>query len=598
MLFESEGGKPDIFNPVHAGHFAATAASPDYAEERAELEWVLAHPEISRSANLVRFLSFICTKYFEGEAGEIREYTIATEALGRKCSNFDSHSDPIVRVTARTLRKKLDAIYSTDGQSRPVRIVLPIGHYVPEFVHSTEPYVEASVLDEQAHAPAADLSEDLDLIDSMELPAVAKAVVRASGHWAKWWKLVLAVLALPVIFFAGFLIGRSHDNSPHVVGEDFNWGTPAWADEFDGAVGQLPDATKWAFDLGQPESLSLHDHRVYCSPRGGGASECDPHHPNAFLDGSGHLVLRAQKTPAGVWTIARINTKGLKNFQYGRIEARMKMPVGAGLWPSFIIFGSNVDTVRWPVSGSIDIAENVALTGNSYGLGPTMIRSALHGPRYFGSNGLWHDFRLPNGGRVDDGAFHTYGIIWSPGMVQFYVDDPANVYFVHEASDIPEGGAWVFDHPFCLQLALAVGGDWAGDTNASTPNPADLLIDYVRVYRIPPVHAPTISFHSFTVKAGTAVASTVSLHAVDYSGRVRLVCSTNNPAVFCSLATPILDFSDTLSQKDTLTLSTASFAENGRVVAPAGRYNVTIAATTISGDRSQLTVPFDVRNGD
>jgi beta-glucanase (GH16 family) len=393
------------------------------------------------------------------------------------------------------------------------------------------------------------------------------------------------------------LIGRSHDNSPHVVGEGFSWGTPAWADEFDGAAGQLPDATKWAFDLGEPEGVSLHDHRVYCSPRGGGASECDPHSPNAFLDGSGHLVLRAQKTRDGVWTIARINTKGLKNFQYGRIEARMKMPVGAGLWPSFIIFGSNVGSVPWPDSGSIDIAENVALTGNTYGLGPTMIRSTLHGPRYFGSNGLWHDFRLPNGGRVDDGAFHTYGIIWSPGMVQFYVDDPANVYFVHDASNIPEDGAWVFDHPFCLQLGLAVGGDWAGDTNASTPNPADLLIDYVRVYRIPLVQAPTISIHSFTVKAGTAVASTVSLRAADYSGRVRLACSTDNPVVFCSLATSILNFSDTLSQEDTLTLSTASFAENGRVVAPAGRYKVTIAATTISGDRSQLTVPFEVRNG-
>jgi beta-glucanase (GH16 family) len=595
MQFEADGERPENFNPAHS---ASVAASAGAAEERAELEWVLAHPEISRSANLVRFLSFICAKYFEGAADEIREHSIATEALGRKRSNFDSHSDPIVRVIARTLRKKLDAIYSTDGQSRPLRIVLPVGHYVPEFVRPASSSAGATVFNEPAQASAAELSEELDLGDSAELLAVEKTAARLPVRWVKWWKPALAALIIPAIFLAGFLIGRRQDHAPHIVGEGFNWGAPAWTDEFDGAVGQPPDATKWAFDLAQPEGASQHDRRVYCSPRGGGAAECDSRQPNAFLDGSGHLVLRAQKTSAGVWTMARINTKGLKDFQYGRIEARMKMPVGAGLWPSFIIFGSNVDTVRWPVSGSIDVAENVALTANSNGLGPTMIRSTLHGPRYFGSNGLWHDFRLPNGARVDDGAFHTYGIIWSPGMVQFYVDDPANVYFVHDASDVPEGGAWVFDHPFCLQLSLAVGGDWAGDTDGKTPNPADLLIDYVRVYRIPPVHAPTIAFQPVTVKAGTAVASIVSLHAPDYAGRVRLACSTDVSTVSCSLATSVLNFSDTLSQEDTLTLSTSSFAENGRVVAPPGHYKVTIAATTISGDHSQLTVPFNVRNGD
>src|SRR6202041_3375306 len=120
------------------------------------------------------------------------------------------------------------------------------------------------------------------------------------------------------------------------------------------------------------------------------------------LDGSGHLVLRAEKNPNGVWTSARITTRGLKTFQYGRIEARMKMPVGAGLWPAFWMLGANFATAGWPSSGSVDVVENVSLTSATNGVGPTMVRATVHGPRYFRGNGLWHDFKLPNGARVDD----------------------------------------------------------------------------------------------------------------------------------------------------------------------------------------------------
>lgn len=594
MRSEGEGTKLDHLHPVDLG---SSPSGTPFSEERAELEWVLAQPEIARSANLIRFLSFICERYFAGATAEIREQSIATEALGRKRANFDSHADPIVRVTARTLRKKLDLIYSTDGSSRRLRIVLPVGHYVPEFV-SVSHALAALPSESDEVIPSVDPADSGEPIEAEEAPASTHAPSWKKISWKKAWKPAVALLGIPAIFLAGFLFGRREDHTPHVVGEGPSWGAPAWADEFDGSAAQLPDPAKWTFDQEPVGALSGGDRQVYCSPRSGGPAGCDPHRPNAFLDGSGHLVLRAQKNASGVWTLVRISTHGLKDFHYGRIEVRMRMPVGTGLWPSFIMVGSNKDSVGWPASGSIDVAENVSSTASSNGLGPTMIRSTLHGPRYFGSNGLWHDFRLPAGARVDDSAFHTYGIIWSPGMVQFYVDDPANVYFVHEANDIPEGGAWVFDHPFYIQLSLGAGGDWAGPTDASTPNPADLVIDYVRAYKIPPVHAPSITFQPVTIKAGTAVASTVSLHSTDYTGRVRVSCSTDAPDVPCSLATPVLNFSDTLSQQDTLTLSTNSFEEKGRVVATPGRYHVTITATALSGDQSKLTFPFEVRSGD
>lgn len=571
------------------------------------MEWVLCHPEISHSASLVRFLSFICNKYFNGESEEIREHTIAVEALGRKASSFDSHVDPIVRVTARSLRKKLLKLYRSDGQGHRLQIVLPLGHYVPQFVRRASPGAEAALPGEAAaNEPASRESAATGGIATAARPGGA-------GGGAKWrslrrflfglnrravWEFALLLLGVPAIFLAGLFLGLNQSQQRRSSGEAIKWGEPIWSDEFDGAAQQLPDPSKWTFDLEKQAGLGNHEREIYCSPWDEHSSECDPHHPNAFMDGAGHLVLRAERNGNGIWTLARITTKGLKNFQYGRIEARMKLPVGAGLWPSFLMVGADSDAVGWPASGSLDIAENVSITPGSNGLGPTMIRATLHGPRYFGGNGLWHDFKFPNGGRVDDGSFHTYGVIWSPGMVQFYVDDPANIFFVQDASSLPEGGEWVFDHPFFLMMNLALGGEWPGDSDATTPNPADMLVDYVRVYKIPTVPAPKIEWQSVKVKAGSSAASTVSLRSRSNVGRVHLACSTDAPTAACSLATSVVNFSDTLFQEDTLTISTISFTEKGRIVASPGRYKVTITATTISGDRSQATVPFDINNGE
>jgi beta-glucanase (GH16 family) len=199
---------------------------------------------------------------------------------------------------------------------------------------------------------------------------------------------------------------------------------------------------------------------------------------------------------------------------------------------------------------------------------------------------------------VDDGGFHTYGIIWSPGMIQFYVDDPANIFFVEDASEVPEGGEWVFDHPFYILINLAVGGSWPGSPDATTPNPADVLVDYVRVYKIPTVPAPSIQWQPIQIKAGLAAASTINLRSHGGSGRVYLACSTEPATARCTLATSVVDFTNDLSREDTLTISTEFFTDRGRLVAPPGSYKLTITATSISGDRSQLTVPFEVKSSE
>lgn len=568
----------------------ADSASPNslnFRKEREELEWLLSHPEMVRSTNLVRFLSFICNRYFDGQSDDIREYSIAVEALGRKAASFDSHVDPIVRVTARALRKKLDEIYKGDGKDRPLQIVLPVGHYVPQFVPASQAAAQVENGGNGAQ-PREDQAGKGRRAGAAQWLAERRRLIVQSG---------LAVLALAAVFAAGYFWGRRAKSPSVSMNQSFNWGAPVWSDEFNGAAGQTPDPTKWSFQTGNNKGWGNHELEIYCAPEGRNPRGCNPHRPNAFLDGAGHLVLRAERNADGDWTSARMTTSGLKDFQYGRIEARMRMPVGPGLWPSFWMLGSDFKKVGWPASGSVDIVENVSETQRTNGLGPQMIRATVHGPRYYGANGLWHDFVLPDGGRVDDSSFHTYGIIWSPGMIQFYVDNPANVYFVQDANDIPAGGRWVFNHPFSLVLNLAVGGDWPGDPNASTPNPARMLVDYVRAYKIPKVQAPRIMWQPVQVKTGASVASIVSLQARHYAGRVLLTCTTQPATATCSLATSVVNFSDTLSQEDTLTLSTESFSDKGKTVAPPGRYKVTITATTMSGNRSQLTVPFEVTGG-
>ncbi len=576
---------------------APEPAANNFREEREELERVLSYPEISRSASLVRFLSFICNKYFDGEAQEIREYSIAVEALGRKEVNFDSHIDPIVRVTARALRKKLREYYKGEGHDHALQIHLPLGHYVPQFLRNTGEEEVEEAQSENAAAEESEAGADAQAEESAVEEKTGGAAGFLRAHRLLAWNAAAILLIVPAIFLAGYFWGKRAAQPAQVANSTFQWGEPVWSDEFGGSVQELPDPAKWTFDTGNAADWGNHEIETYCAPRGANAGVCDPKHPNVFQDGAGHLVLRAWRNANGEWTSGRITTRGLKDFQYGRIEARIKMPVGMGLWPSIWMLGSDYGKVGWPASGSVTIAENVSLTERTNGVGPTMIRSTVHGPRYFGGNGLWRDYKFSNGGRVDDAGFHTYGIIWSPYMIQFYVDDPANIFSVQDSSSLPEGGEWVFDHPFYLLMNLAIGGDWPGNPDATTPNDAEMLVDYVRVYKIPAVPAPSIQWHPVQVSAGSSVASVISLRAQSFSGRVHLSCATEPAVAHCTLAMSVVDFSDTLSQDDTLTISTDTFTDKGRILAPPGRYKMTITATTMSGDHSQLTVPFDVVSG-
>ena len=587
-----------------AEHFPLrdTHHAHDFTGEREELQRVLRHPEISRSASLVRFLSFICERYFEDKTTEIREHSIAVIALGRKESTFDSQIDPIVRVTARALRKRLHDYYENEGKHDPIEIVIPLGRYIPQFLPRD---LKASIATE---SPALDSLETAAVINDRrpeeavvglsDTVAISGELLASGTHeqtkskrlWP--WIVVSIAIAIPIIFYAGMVIGRRSQEKTNAQLESLKWGAPVWSDEFNGPAQQTPDPTKWTFDVGNQNSWGNHELETYCPAGPAVYKGCDPRHPNAFQDGEGHLVLRAQKDADGNWTSARITTRGLQNFQYGRIESRMKLPVGTGLWPAFWMLGANFDTAGWPAAGAVDIVENVGASVPN-GLGPSVIRASLHAPGDTVGNSLRRDFRLPKGGRIDDGAFHTYGMIWSPGMIQFYVDDPANVFFIQNVSSVPEDRQWVFDHPFYLVMNLAVGGDWSGDPDNTTPTPSDIVVDYVRVYKIPS-GAPNIEWNPMPVKSGSIASNKVTLHGEKGTGRVYLSCATEPASSICALESSTVDFTNSDVQQDTLTLSPDAIVHGAKVVAPPGTYKLTIIATTLNGDRSELSEPFEV----
>jgi len=233
-----------------------------------------------------------------------------------------------------------------------------------------------------------------------------------------------------------------------------------WHDEVDGPIGAPPDPTLWVAESGA---------------RGWGNHELEHYTKlpeNASLDGDGHLVIMALAKSNGVYTSARLKTQDRFSVTYGKIEARMQIPYGQGVWPAFWMMGADFADKGWPACGEIDIMENI-------GKEPFSIHGTVHGPGYSGTGGIGATATLTNGRQFSD-DFHVYGVIWEGDNIQFLLD--GEPYFHVTPSHLPAGAHWVFDHPFYLLLNLAVGGDWPGPPDRTTEFPQRLTVDYVRVY--------------------------------------------------------------------------------------------------------------------
>lgn len=267
---------------------------------------------------------------------------------------------------------------------------------------------------------------------------------------------------LRFIFVALLLIGFGVSCSPVTFGSK---STPIvapegwnliWHDEFDGSK---IDTANWTYDLG-------------AGGWGNGEAQYYTSRPeNARLE-NGMLIIEArqEKFEGAYYTSARLKTQGLQNFQYGRIEGRLKVPAGKGLWPAFWMLGSTFNGSNWPDCGEIDIMEYI-------GKEPDLIFGTLHGPGYSGALGL-SQWNRQTYNIADD--FHTYAIEWEADEIRWYYDD--TLYHTVTRADVGER-KWVFDQPFFIILNLALGGQLPGPIGLDTVFPAQYLVDYVRVYQ-------------------------------------------------------------------------------------------------------------------
>jgi len=260
-----------------------------------------------------------------------------------------------------------------------------------------------------------------------------------------------------------------------------------WADEFNGTS---LNTGNWNIDVGNP----------------GVNHEQEYYQASNVTETGGNLVITAQQQSVGgqPYTSGKIETSGKFSTTYGRIEARMALPMVTGTWPAFWMLGTNIGTAGWPQCGEIDIMEHVNTTGTILG---TMHWYDGGNTQYGGST------------TTTPGDFHIYAVEWTPQSINWYVD---NTLYVtgNITNNINNTGA--FQNPFFIILNLAIGGDLSGSTVNNSALPASMLVDYVHVYNI--------------TSAGPPVGQTITLKGSD-----GLYVSSNNgqadSAMACDRAT-------------------------------------------------------------
>ena len=241
-----------------------------------------------------------------------------------------------------------------------------------------------------------------------------------------------------------------------------------WSDEFNGSS---VDLANWEFMNGDGTQFGL--------PAGWGNNELQYYTDrpqNVFVSGGMlHIVARAENFAGYGYTSTRMRSRNLQDFLYGRIEARIQLPSGQGIWPAFWMLPSLPTYGGWAASGEIDIMESVN------------VADVVFGTTHFG--GQWPQ-NSSNGGTHRPGidlsqGFHVYAIEWSPDEIRWYFDG-LQYHQVTSAqwfsANAPSNPRAPFDLPFHLLLNVAVGGNFPGDPNGSNGFPMEMLVDWIRVF--------------------------------------------------------------------------------------------------------------------
>ena len=222
-----------------------------------------------------------------------------------------------------------------------------------------------------------------------------------------------------------------------------------WSDEFNGSIGP-----NWVFETGGG---------------GWGNNELEYYRKENATIENGNLVITARREDFGGahYTSARMKTQGKRSWTYGRMEARIKLPVKQGTWPGWWMLGSNISSVGWPASGELDIMEQIN-TGNT-----------VYGTAHWqAANGSQADYG--NSLVTTPGDYHVYAIEWDADYIKWFVD--GTQYHQMQITG-GTGNTQAFAKDFFLLLNMAVGGNWPGFTIDDASLPAKMYVDYVRVYQ-------------------------------------------------------------------------------------------------------------------
>lgn len=237
-----------------------------------------------------------------------------------------------------------------------------------------------------------------------------------------------------------------------------------WSDEFN--YSGEPDPTKWSFDIGDgcPKLCGWGNNELQYYTD-------SPH--NAQVE-NGSLVIRVNEEKMGTreFTSAKLTTRGLHQWKYGRFEIRAKLPGAKGTWAAIWMMPTTKHYGPWPKCGEIDIMEHV-------GFDPDTVEASAHTGSYYFTNNTQKHARIFVERPQDE--FHVYTLDWYEDHYDVFVDDELYFTFNNEETGFME---WPFDQPFYLILNVAYGGNWGikqGLDRGSLPQRME--VDYVRVYQ-------------------------------------------------------------------------------------------------------------------
>lgn len=338
-----------------------------------------------------------------------------------------------------------------------------------------------------------------------------------------------------------------------------------WADEFNGTA---LDESRWSYQNGDGCDINL------C---GWGNNERQFYQPDNVTVANGVLSIEAreERNRGSAYTSGRIRSIYKGDFVYGRIEARMKLPGGQGIWPAFWMLPTDETYGGWAASGEIDIMEavNLGATGGN----------DVHGTLHYGSqwpDNVYTGMAYTPATSVTDN-FHVYTVEWEPNEIRWLID---GVLYQTQTDWYSENGPYPapFNQRFYMLLNVAVGGDWPGDPDSTTQFPTTMQVDYVRVYQDPAISGDTTGSTATSTEVDSLTASTRRVKGKE-AGQVTVVVTDD-------LGSPVTDatvtgnFTGTYSEIQSATTDQSGTAVLETAVTSSGTIQYELCVTDIAHD--------------